>query len=819
MLHDERTAVGHDWKNDLWGDLTGGLAAVLVALPSAVAFGLIVFGHLGGEFVAEGATAGIVGTVLLGLVAPLLGGTPRLITAPCAPAAAVLGEFTTTLAGRPGSQALALLSIVILGAGALQLLFGISRGGRLVKFIPYPVVAGYLSSVGILIVVQQLPKLLGLTPDGSLWKGLLAPQSWNPAGLVVGLAAIVFMIGTSQVTQKVPAPIVALAGSTVVCFLCAAFQPDLLALDGNALVIGRLEGGISGLESHLDSLWHAMGSLPADALGLALASAGTLAVLLSIDTLKTCVIVDAMTTSRHDSNREIIGQGAANLAAGLGGGIAGAGTMGATLINLASGGRTRLSGLFVGFFALAVFALFRPLIAWVPVPALAGILVVIGFRMIDRSSLKLVRQRSTAFDFLVMLAVVVKTIAINLIAAAGVGIALAVLLFVREHVRTSVVRRRFRAAGISSKKKRLPAEMEILRRRGAQTVIFELQGSLFFGTTDQLMTEIEPHLARARYIVLDLRRVLAVDFSAARMLEALAGRLGRRRGHLVLTHPQRPLPTGQNLAEYFVATGVVGGTHAALIFSDVDSALAALEDCVLDEERAGQSREDRPLGLSEIEISAELSSEMRALLAQCAVEKSFKAGEVVFRLGDGGDTFHVIRRGSVRIVFPLPSQKACPTTSRPSGGETSSGTWPSSTAARARRTPSAYRIRTSTKSPGAPSTMFRNRSPGSACTFSRRWRVCSRSGCAMRTPNCIRWRRLKKTCARQPVSGWQVGHTRVTACNPPRSRAGAAEVTRWLADPRRLGSHLRVHHVTRGADRIAARALKVLQQVLQERLQ
>ncbi len=113
----------------------------------------------------------------------------------------------------------------------------------------------------------------------------------------------------------------------------------------------------------------------------------TLAVLLSIDTLKTCVVIDAMTRSRHDSNRELIGQGLGNIASALIGGIPGAGTMGASLVNVSSGGTTKLSGLMAGVFSLAAFLLLAPLIAWVPVAALAAILIVIGFRMIDRHSL------------------------------------------------------------------------------------------------------------------------------------------------------------------------------------------------------------------------------------------------------------------------------------------------------------------------------------------------------------------------------------------------------------------------------------------------
>jgi len=160
----------------------------------------------------------------------------------------------------------------------------------------------------------------------------------------------------------------------------------------------------------------------------------TLAVLLSIDTLKTCVVLDALTKTRHDSNRVLLAQGAANLAATAIGGVPGAGQMGATLVNLSSGGQTRRSGLFEGALALVAFLLLGGLIAWLPIAALAGILIVIGARMIDHHSFALLRNRSTVLDFAVIVVVVVVALGYSLIAASGVGIALAVMLFIREQI-------------------------------------------------------------------------------------------------------------------------------------------------------------------------------------------------------------------------------------------------------------------------------------------------------------------------------------------------------------------------------------------------
>lgn len=214
--------------------------------------------------------------------------------------------------------------------------------------------------------------------------------------------------------------------------------------------------------------------------------------MLSIDTLKTCVVLDALTRTRHNSNRELVGQGFGNLASTLFGGVPGAGQMGATLVNMSSGGQTRLSGLIEGALAIVAFLLLASLVSWVPIPALAGILLVVGFRMFDWKSLHLLRSRATIFDFAVILAVIAVAQTVSLIAASATGVGLAILLFVREQTGGVVVSRKTYGNQISSKTMRLADEKAALERLGEQTVIFELQGSLFFGTADQLYLALEP---------------------------------------------------------------------------------------------------------------------------------------------------------------------------------------------------------------------------------------------------------------------------------------------------------------------------------------
>ena len=452
------------WVGDLWG----GLAAMLVALPSSIAFGVLVYTALGPEYAGQGALAGILGAAALGLVAPLCGRTGGLITAPCAPAAAVLSALVVELvAGRAGNglepaSIFTILALTALLSAGLQILYGAIGGGRLIKFIPYPVVSGYLSGVGVLIALGQLPKLFGLPKGTALIQGLISPEIWKWQGLAVGLVTMTVMVTAPRLTRKVPAVILGLLGGMLAYFVLAWFSSGLLELQGNTLVIGPIHASGSfyaAVAGRATSLF----AVDLASIRLILIPALTLSVLLSIDTLKTCVVLDALTRSRHNSDRELIGQGIGNMAAFLVGGMPGAGTMGPTLVNVTSGGRTPRSGVVEGIFVVMAFLLLGRLIAWVPIGALAGILLVIAWRMFDRSMFRLLRYPAGRLDFAVIAGVIFVAVTVDLIAASGVGVALAILLFIRDQIRGSVIRRKRYLNQMSSKTLRLGEERALLK--------------------------------------------------------------------------------------------------------------------------------------------------------------------------------------------------------------------------------------------------------------------------------------------------------------------------------------------------------------------
>lgn len=640
---------------NLAGDLWGGLAAMLVALPSAIAFGVTIYAPLGGAQAAHGALAGILGAMALGLLAAALGGAPRLISAPCAPAAAVLAAFAIEMLRQGHDVAGVALLLVLLGllAGLLQIAFGLLRLGRLIGYMPYPVVSGYLTGVGLIIIGSQVPKLLGAAPDANLWQALAAPGLWNWPSLLIGAVTAVAMLSAPRLIRIVPAAILGLLAGVLTYFALAFAGAAPLAAAANPLVVGPLGNGAGpGFLDALAGRWQAIGALDPATLELLIFPALTLAGLLSIDTLKTCLVLDALTRSRHDSNRELIAQGVANLGSALVGGMPGAGTMGATLVNLSSGAASRLSGVFEGAFALAAFLLLGGLIAWVPVGALAAILIVIGVRMIDRQSFHFLRSRATFLDFAVIAAVVLVALTVGLIAASGVGILLAILLFVREQIGGAVVRRRLLGNQSFSKRVRTQAEMQILAARGDCAAICELQGSLFFGTTNQLYTALEPDLKTRRYLILDLRRVQTVDVTAAHMLEQIEDMLAERGGCLIFSQVPHRLPTGRDIRRYLDEVGLLRPGSGAKVFDEIDQAQEWVEDQII-ATAALELAAENALALGELEVLRGRKAETLAALEQHMEQRSFKAGERIFARGDTGDELFLIRRGAVRILLPI----------------------------------------------------------------------------------------------------------------------------------------------------------------------
>ncbi|MCE5250531.1 SLC26A/SulP transporter family protein [bacterium] len=648
----------HSWIDDLWG----GLSAMLVALPSSIAFGVLVYTVLGPEYAGQGALVGILGAAVLGIVAPLVGRTGGLISAPCAPAAAVLSALALELFSKTSGNGLdpasipSLLVLTAVISAGFQILYGVIGGGRLIKFIPYPVVSGYLSGVGVLIALGQLPKLFGLPKGTSLLHGLFLPGLWTWQSLAVGLFTMAVMVIAPRLSKKVPATILGLLGGMVAYFALAALSSGMLDIKDNPLIIGPIQTSgnlLNVVSGQVTSLF----SVHLASIRLIFISALTLSVLLSIDTLKTCVVLDFQTRSRHNSDRELMGQGIGNLVSSLAGGMPGSGTMGPTLVNVTSGGRTPRSGVIEGVFVLMTLFLLSRLIAWVPIGALAGILLIIAWRMFDRSMFRLLRYPAGRLDFAIILGVILVAVTVDLIAASGVGVALAILLFIRDQIRGTVIRRKRYLNQMSSKTRRLAAERAVLVQHGDQGVFCELQGNLFFGTTDQLYSQLEPDLRTKRFVLLDMRRVQSMDYTAAHLFEQMQVRLSERDGQLLFSGMPSALLDQRDFEHYLAELGVIRKGGGIMISDTLDGALEWMEEQILEAAGVKTKDEEQLLEVRDINLFRELDDRTLDGLAACMHELFVPQGQRIFSHGDQGDEIYFIRRGSVRILLPLEGGK------------------------------------------------------------------------------------------------------------------------------------------------------------------
>jgi SulP family sulfate permease len=298
------------------------------------------------------------------------------------------------------------------------------------------------------------------------------------------------------------------------------------------------------------------------------------------------------------------------------------------------------------------------------VATLAGILIVVGLRMIDTKPLRFLESRATVFDFAVVLVVIACALTVGLIAASGTGVALSILLFVREQVGGTVVRHKTFVSQRSSTWYRPEEEMRLIAQEGDKAVIFELQGSLFFGTTYELYSLLEPELKTRDYVILDMRRVQSVDITAANMLSNARDMLRERGKYLLLSHVREQLPNGRNLMEFLRQTGLIepgtpvdqqacapanGQASTVRVYKDLPAAIEWVEDQIIGEVERPNSNE-AALTVQDMEMFKGHRDDTIADLQASLQQRAFRAGETIYAIGDQSPELFLIRRGEVRIT-------------------------------------------------------------------------------------------------------------------------------------------------------------------------
>lgn len=482
------------WFNfgNLRGDLTGGLTAGVIALPLALAFG---------EASGAGPMAGLWGAVFVGFFAALLGGTGAQVSGPTGPMVVVFAGIFSSLSGSPS-----LVFAAVVLAGIIQILMGVCRVGQYISLVPYPVVSGFMSGIGVIIISLQISRMFGHEPGGSGTVAALAsiPGSvFSPVlpALTVGLLALGTVFFWPKTWGRyLPAPLAALIIGTAIGTLI-----DIPA----TLTLGDIPSGLPSL---------VVPTITAATFGIMIEAAVILAVLGSIDSLLTSLVADTMTGTRHKSNQELIGQGVGNTLAGLFGAIPGAGATMRTVVNIRSGGDTRISGMTHALVLVVIVLAAAPLAKIIPHAVLAGILVKVGYDIIDWTYLRRA-HRGPRWDLLLMALVLALTVFVDLITAVAVGVVLAALAFVKQIADLQLKRLDPDAAPDFD-----PEEREIINASNARVALFDFAGGpLSFGAAADLGHRVRERVKDGTAaIVLDFTRVPFIDLSAAMAVETIA---------------------------------------------------------------------------------------------------------------------------------------------------------------------------------------------------------------------------------------------------------------------------------------------------------
>jgi SulP family sulfate permease len=592
-------------------DTVGGAVAGLLAIPEAMAYALIIFTPLAihrPEILPVGLLSCILAVVLANAIPCAMRGPRILISTPFSLASVMLGVLATQIVASvtpPGGEpdidlALVLLLGVVSVSGLLQLLFGLLRLGDLAKYMPTPVIAGLRNGAALVILIGQVPLFLGANIGEEAGSAAIL---WP--NVIVGLLTFAVMLTVPMFTRRVPGAIFAILLGTAVYYLLVQLGFSARLTDA----VGAIPASIPAPD-FADDLFRLVTSGETLRLLLPLLPAAlALAILNTLQTLVAVVTADTLLETRSDSNKELVGQGLSNFASGLFGAMSASGAVGGTLANYGSGGRGILSRLSASGLALAVVLFLGPLVGLLPKIVLSGCLAAIALSMFDRPGFALlgdaIRRRVSARDAIRDLSIIATVMVILLwlgpLVAIAAGILVAVAQFVLSMSRDNV-RRELSGASVRSYVHRNNEEIECLSDLGRLVRIVELEGPLFFGTSDRLATRLE-HLSKGEieFILLDFARVTEIDTTAVSLI--CQARTACRKNGCVLVLSS--LGASPKIARFLKSTKL----HDVFPESDrhptIDTGLAFIEDRLLDRQ-LGADRHARELDPADIDVLASI---------------------------------------------------------------------------------------------------------------------------------------------------------------------------------------------------------------------
>ncbi|HIC40207.1 Sulfate permease [hydrothermal vent metagenome] len=485
--------------NNIRGDITGGITAGVVALPFAIAMGLAS---------GAGAIAGLYGAIITGFFAALFGGTGAQVSGPTGPMTVVMAMIVTKYIALYPETGLALAFTVVALGGLFQIVFGILKLGRFINLMPHPVTSGFMTGIGVIIIILQIPQVLGFYDIKGSTTGIFSQLGdiehyfVNTGALSIALITllIVYLL-PKKIGRIIPAPLFALlSGTLILVFFPQYFASGTEPL--NNMILGNIPTGLPGFQM---PVWET--SMIADMF----ASALMLAILGSIDSLLTSLVSDEITRTHHKSDRELIGQGIGNTFSGLFGGLPGAGATMRTMTNVKAGGLTPISGALHAVLLLMIVLGGAQYAKEIPLAVLGAILVKVGTDIIDWDYFKGLFAAPKS-GVLIMLTVLAITVFYNLMAAVGVGLVMASLIFLQRM--TDVQLASIVSVQTIEDASHLDETHQELIRAG-NTLFYQLNGPMSFGSAKGIVRDFSTKTNYDR-VILDLSNVPVIDYTTSR---------------------------------------------------------------------------------------------------------------------------------------------------------------------------------------------------------------------------------------------------------------------------------------------------------------
>jgi sulfate permease, SulP family len=641
-------------------EVLGGLVSAAVAIPLAMGYGMFAFAPLGEDYFEDGARAGIASAVVVAIACVALGDKTTTVYAPRITSTFFLGLLIFGLAhsDEPAIRAggaplvLAIAFSIVLLAGAFESLFGVIKLGTLIKFTPQPVMAGFQNAAAALLFLVQLGNVCGFDRTVPFTQVPQHLDSIKPLSLAVAAITFTVMWNAKKLLPKVPPMLVGIGLGCILYYVgvlagLGSYLGPIIASGPRAAIGPTAFPYFGGLARDNDLI-----ALLPTILGGALA----LAIIASIDALLCAKLVTAPGEPRRDGDRLLMRLGVGNLAAASIGGITSGINIGPSIVNRAFGARTPLSVLVNAVALLVAGTLLFSLLGQIPRVALSAVIMVIAVQHFDVWSLRLVRafrrgphayRFNVALDLAVVVAVAVLSIAINIVPAVFIGVAIAVALFVFRMSR-SIIRRSYRCGTIHSRTSRTAPDRAFLEGSGDAILVMELQGALFFGTGEKMLSEIETALRReTSCVILDLRRLTEVDSTGANVLLELKENLAQRNIELLLAAAAKTIAM-----ERLESFGVLSSIGDANIVPDVDRGIQRAEDDLL---RTQPQLHDTEMPLAQVGVLAGFSATDLKVIEPYLKRASYPAGAVVFRENEVGNEVLMVIRGTASAYLQTPN--------------------------------------------------------------------------------------------------------------------------------------------------------------------